>query len=332
MRILLIYRHPSMGFSIGKVFKTVEDELRKNADVATLYMPCAGYSPKSLWQNIKAARNVVKNGNYDVVHITGTEHYLIPFLKGICKVVVTVHDLGFFTNQWPSVKAVGKYFLWIKTLAGAAHITFISQKSRDEAKRFVKFSAGQTSVIMNPADSMFVPVPKQFNEEKPRVLHIGTKPNKNLNNIIIALHGFPCHLRIVGKIDNAIEALLRENNIEYSCVVGLSDEQIRQEYAECDIVSFASLYEGFGMPIIEGQATGRVVITSDISPMKEVAGEGAILVNPNNIDSIRNGFEKALVCHKDYIAKGQDNVARFDVETIVGQYADIYHRLLNKKL
>lgn len=319
-----------MGFSIGKVFKTVEDELRKNAEVETLYMPCAGYMPWSLWHNIKAARCAVKNGHYDVVHITGAEHYLIPFLKRICKVVVTVHDLGFFTTQWPSIKAAWKYLLWIKTLAGAKHVTFISQKSCDEAERYVKFRTGQTSVVMNPVDPQFALVPKKLNEQKPRILHIGTKPNKNLNNIIIALHDFPCHLRIIGPISNAIETLLTTYGIEYSCDSGLTDEQIRREYAECDIVSFASLYEGFGMPIIEGQATGRVVVTSNISPMREVAGEGAVLVNPCSPESIRKGFEEALTRYDELLAKGLENVSRFEAKTIAEQYLAIYQNIISR--
>ena len=328
MHILLIYRHPSMGFSIGKVFKTVENQLRKKAEVETLVMPSAGYMPRSLWENIRAARNAVKSGNYDVVHITGTEHYLIPFLKRHCKVVVTVHDLGFFTTQWPSVRAAWKYLLWIKTLKGAAHVTFISQKSRTEAERFVKFAQGQTSVVMDPVDPSFVPIQKDFNGIKPRVLHIGTKTNKNLKNIIIALQGFPCHLRIVGIIDETIETLLKTYNIEYSCVNGLSDEQIQHEYVECDIVSFASLYEGFGMPIIEGQATGRVVVTSNLSPMNEVAGDGAVLVDPYSPESIRKGFEEALLRHEEYVEKGRENVKRFDVNSIVEQYMDVYKKVI----
>lgn len=328
MHILLIYRHPSMGFSIGKVFKTVERELRARADVETLYMPCAGYKPWHLWRNIRAARRAVKNGNYDIVHITGAEHYLIPFLKRICRVVVTIHDLGFFTNHWPSIRAVWKYLLWIKPLAGASHVTFISQKSRLEAERFVKFRHEQSSVIMNSVDPMFVPMHKDLDTQHPRILHIGTKPNKNLNNIIIALHSLPCHLRIIGDIDADIQTLLDVYGMEYSIACNITDEQICHEYAECDIVSFASLYEGFGMPIVEGQATGRVVVTSDISPMREVAGGGAVLVYPYSTESIRKGFEDALARKDELVAKGFENVSRFQVGTIVGQYVDVYKNLI----
>ena len=63
-----------------------------------------------------------------------------------------------------------------------------------------------------------------------------------------------------------------------------------QEYKDADLISFPSTFEGFGMPIIEGQAVGRPVITSNIEPMVSVAADAAILVDPFNIESIRECF------------------------------------------
>ena len=81
-----------MGYSIGKVFNSIEEEIKKNDDIVSLYMPTWGYSFKSLWKNIIAVREKTKSQNYDVIHITGQEHYLIPFIDKT-KLVVTVHDL-----------------------------------------------------------------------------------------------------------------------------------------------------------------------------------------------------------------------------------------------
>ena len=86
-----------------------------------------------------------------------------------------------------------------------------------------------------------------------------------------------------------IEDMLRFYSIRYVYKCDLSNQEILDEYMNCDIVSFPSLYEGFGMPIIEGQAVGRVVFTSDLEPMKEIAGDAALLVDPYSIESIRNG-------------------------------------------
>ena len=83
------------------------------------------------------------------------------------------------------------------------------------------------------------------------------------------MNGIDCHLRIIGKIDINIQTLLDENKIDYTNAFNLSDNEIIEEYKKCDIVNFPSTHEGFGMPIIEGQAIGRVVLTSDLSPMNQ---------------------------------------------------------------
>jgi glycosyltransferase involved in cell wall biosynthesis len=63
-------------------------------------------------------------------------------------------------------------------------------------------------------------------------------------------------------------------------------------YAECDIVTFISLYEGFGLPILEACAVGRPLVTSCISPMNEIAEDAGVKVNPYNIFDIRRGLLK----------------------------------------
>lgn len=122
--------------------------------------------------------------------------------------------------------------------------------------------------------------------------------------------------------------MLQENNIDYSSCANISDEELLKEYNRCDIVNFPSLYEGFGMPIIEGQATGRVVVTSNLSPMKDVAGGCAVLVDPNDIQSLRQGYFEAINHGECYIVKGLENVKRFSVETIARQYFNLIKNLL----
>ena len=161
-------------------------------------------------------------------------------------------------------------------------------------------------------------------------MHIGTFWNKNLERTIQALEGINCHLRIIGEIDNHILQLLQEKNIKFSNAKNLSDEEIRQEYINCDIVNFPSIYEGFGMPVIEGQQTGRIVITSAIEPIKEIAGKAVIFVNPTNIQSIHDAYIKAIEDDKlrnEIIQKGLDNAKRFQVKDIAKQYLELYQSL-----
>ena len=328
MRVLYIYRNPQMGFSIGKVFKPIEEEIKKKAEVDCLYMPSVGYGLSAIWNNIKSVRFLLKTKRYDVVHITGTEHYLIPFLRGQ-NVVVTVHDLGsIYNNNLGRFKQFLKSLLFVSPLKKASVVTFISDKSREEAKKYFELSEENVCVIPDAVDSSYHFEKKEFNRENPRLLHLGTKINKNIPRIAEALNGLKCELRIIGKLTQEQITALDNNNITYSSAFGLTDEQIYEEYKQCDIVCFPSTYEGFGMPIIEGQSVGRVVVTSNFSPMKEVSGGGAILVDPFNVDSIRKGFEEAIANHEKYIEIGKVNVKKYNVENVAEQYFDLYKRML----
>ncbi|PZR04182.1 MAG: glycosyltransferase family 1 protein, partial [Flavobacterium psychrophilum] len=113
----------------------------------------------------------------------------------------------------------------------------------------------------------------------------------------------------------------------------LTDEEILDKYKSADIVSFVSTYEGFGMPIVEANAIGRVVITSRILSMPEVAGNAAHLVDPYDVQSIRDGIIKVITdaqYRNALIANGYLNRQRFSAETIALQYAAIYHHLHSK--
>ena len=68
----------------------------------------------------------------------------------------------------------------------------------------------------------------------------------------------------------------------------LTDGELVEAYRRCDMVVFASLYEGFGLPILEAQAMGRPVITSNFRAMREAAGDGALLVDPYSVEAIRD--------------------------------------------
>jgi glycosyltransferase involved in cell wall biosynthesis len=159
------------------------------------------------------------------------------------------------------------------------------------------------------------------------VLHIGTRPNKNLERVIEALEGIKCHLRIIGKLTSEQEKLLSEKKIKYSNGINLTDEEILNEYILCDIVSFPSLYEGFGMPVIEAQAVGRVVLGAEIEPLIEISNRAMCFVNPYDSESIRKGF-KELISSQYYrnnlIEKGLENVDKFKTDAIANQYYKIY--------
>ena len=104
-----------------------------------------------------------------------------------------------------------------------------------------------------------------------------------------------------------------------------------QKYYECDLLSFISVYEGFGMPVIEAQAVGRPVITSNICVIREVAKDGAFYVNPHSHKDMKIGFQKILNDKElidNLVLMGQKNIKRFEINLIRNQYNELYKTLV----
>ena len=152
-----------------------------------------------------------------------------------------------------------------------------------------------------------------------------------MESTAIALKGFPCKIRIVGNLTEGQKLALKLYGIDYEQVSNLTNEEILQEYINCDYVNFPSLYEGFGMPIIEGQAIGRPVLTSNLSPMKEVAGNAAILVDPTKPEDIRRGYEAMKQQAEELVESGFENVKRFALAKITQQYLEVYKRVVEHR-
>ena len=114
---------------------------------------------------------------------------------------------------------------------------------------------------------------------KPVVLQVGTGWNKNVERVAEALRGTACRLEIVGSLSETQRTALHGSGVPFRELGRVGDEELVAAYHRCDLLIFASVYEGFGMPIVEAQAVGRVVITSNCSSMPEAAGDGALLVD-----------------------------------------------------
>ena len=324
-KIIYFFRNPKAGYSIQTVFQTVMEQISSKLPTQGVFLPSPFANLKAICRNgIYAQKNQQPNS---LNHITGDVHYLLFFLKKK-QTIVTVHDIMCYYNLKGLKKLLWK-FLYIYPLKRAAYVTFISEHTRQQVLRIVDIPPSKQSVIPNPVDERFQFKEKLFNEQKPRILHIGVLERKNLARTIRALatlnHTF--HLRIIGKLSQETKRLLKEKEIDYSNAFDLSPEEMAEEYKQADIINFPSLAEGFGMPIIEGQASGCVVITSALSPMQEIAGEGAAFVNPFKEEDIRQAYMK-VIGNKDYrenlIRKGLQNVVKYRTDAIAKQYIEVY--------
>ncbi|EKD75932.1 MAG: hypothetical protein ACD_43C00272G0002 [uncultured bacterium] len=328
MKITFFYQKPSRDrFSMMKVFDTVRKFLPAEVE-GKVYIP--KYVSKGILPRIYDIIEVAFHQG-DINHITGDVHFLSYLLKKN-KTVLTIHDCVHLHSKIPRIsKIIISIFWYIIPLRRAAYITTISEASKKEIAVFYKYDPDKIVVIPNPISPDFFYSKKIFNEREPIILQIGTAPNKNLFNLFKALKGVSCHLHLVGHLDDNYIKALGESKIKYTNFTNLTDSQIVQRYQECDLVSFISNYEGFGVPIIEANAVGRPVVTSNISPLTEVADNAACFVDPYNIESMREGILKVIKdkTYQDILIKnGQINAKRFSPQNISDQYMKLYKQII----
>ena len=328
MHILFVQRRPSGAqVSIERLFEQVRLALGADVvwDVHVSPCPSRGLLPRlrNLWAAWQAGRG-------KICHITGDVHYLALALPRR-RLVLTIHDCAVLhrLRGWRRELIRRLWFEW--PVRRAAVVTTISATTRDDLRQWLPPALwGKVRVIPNCVRAEFVAAPKEWHAGTPVFLQVGTGWNKNLLHVAEALHGLACKLLIVGPVDDKQLAFLQSCELEFECLGRLSDGELADTYRRCDGVIFASLFEGFGLPIIEAQATGRPVITSMREPMMEVAGDAALLVDPENVASIRTAVESLMNdpdLRRSLIERGLENVRRFQPRAIAAKYEAIYLEL-----
>ena len=326
-KICFIHRSPRPEyFSIEKVFSAVRKELNGSFEIEEIAAPHSRVTPWHLVHNIIS----VSNCRADIYHITGDAHYLALARPGK-QTVLTIHDCVFLKEQKRWKRFLLKKIMLDMPVHHSRIVTTISENTRRDIISNTGCSPDKVVVIPNPVDDKIYFSSKDFNQECPVILFVGTTPNKNLPRVIEAIKGIPCVLDIIGKIPPEHIECLEQNGIRFTQSFSISQAELSEKYASADFLLFPTTFEGFGLPIVEAQRAGRAVITSDLSPMREVAGEGACLVDPYDVASIRNAVTK-IIKDRDYrlalIRKGTNNVERFTAKATASGYKKVYDDML----
>lgn len=314
--------------SIESVFRRIADELSIRG-ISTLFQQLPYGNG---WFDIFLNLSAFHAKSADIYHVTGHAHY-VTFIVPRNKTVLTVHDLTILRHRKGFRRWMLKLLFFDLPARRAKYITAVSQNTKDELIKVTGCKPDKIRVIENPL--LFEPETpaRSFPDVRPTILQIGTAANKNLTTVLHALAGLECRLNVVGKLNAAQRTLLSETGVEYENHEALDIEQMKNAYRNSDIVAFCSTSEGFGLPIIEAQALGRPVITSKREPMRSVAGDGALFVDPESKTSIREGFltiinDRSL--RERLIASGYTNIERFRPAAVSAKYAALYEQVLNE--
>ncbi|MDB5255479.1 MAG: glycosyltransferase [Chitinophagaceae bacterium] len=322
MKVAYYFRSYRKGvFSIEVLFRRILASL--GLRVKPVFHAVSFGRAFSIWINARTNPS-------DVHHITGDVNYIALGLKGR-QTILTIHDIGHYTQTLRSWKKYMYRKIWFDwPLRKVSFITTVSEFSKQQLITVFSIRASRIKVIHNPFPVLYQRDNKAKLSDTPKILQIGAGEHKNLNRLIQAVRGLSCELILIRAYDADIDQLLKQEGVSANWFSDLTDDEVYQLYRQCDLVFFASTYEGFGMPILEAQATGRAVITSTHASMPEVAGEGAVLVDPYQVEEIKEAIVKLLsddTYRQDCIEKGYSNLSRFHPDFIAEQYLELYTQL-----
>ena len=329
----MFVRHPVPGWhSIEGLFETVRNHLPADVRVKVIVLenPSRRILPRI--KNIFQAHR--ERGMIN--HVTGDVHYITLGLPR-SNTVLTVADLGGLSTHRGIRRWILK-ILWYQLPVGrAAATTVISDFTHTELARLLPQFHNKIRTIPVPlADAfsqegaVYVQESRCQQDGRPTILCVGTTANKNLIRVFEALDQVDVKIQILGHLNDEQTNALKMHKLAYTSLRDLSQQEVVDVYRRSTLLLFPSTYEGFGMPIVEAQSLGIPVITSNREPMRSVAGDAALLVNPDNTEDIRLAVERLTrdvdLRHR-LISAGLANSRRFTAATIANQYASVYRRV-----
>ncbi|MDX6513790.1 MAG: hypothetical protein QOE36_3294 [Gaiellaceae bacterium] len=242
-------------------------------------------------------------------------------------VVVTVLDLAVlrrpeFFNRWNRMYSRG---MVPRVVRAARRVIAISEFTKRELVEVLGVDPGRVTVIPVPHDPAFSPDGDAA--EGDYVLAVGTlEPRKNLPRLVEAARLAGVELRVVGASGwGGVE--VGGEGVRWLGEV--SDAELRSLYRGARCLAYPSLYEGFGIPILEAMASGTPVVTSRGGATEEVAGGAAVLVDPLDPQSIAAGLEEADRRRDELRAAGLARAAQFSWDDVAERTVAVYREAIS---
>ena len=316
--------------------------------------PVSPFSLRQQW----AIPQILRRLRADLYH---SPYYLMPYRPKV-PAVVTVYDLIplLFPRQVsPPARLL---FRWMTALAlrTASQVIVISQATRRDLLTFYHLPTQKVTAIPLAADPAFHPQPpaevervrRQYALPENYLLYLGiNKPHKNLAQLIDAFSRITFHvsrltfhasrftLIIAGAWDSRypeprqqVEALGLENVVRFLGPVPEAD--LPALYSGATLFVFPSLYEGFGLPVLEAMACGVPVICSNTSSLPEIAGQATIMVDPLDVDELAAAMERVLgdqALQEEMIGKGMMQSGTFSWERTARETLQVYESVVRSR-
>lgn len=284
--------------------------------------------------------------------------------------VVTVHDLAiykhadWFPSNFMSRQIFSTKVLVPKSIRKAKKVIAVSQNTKDDIIRLFKVPAKKIFVVYEgvvtdgslAGDKLAIPdkktLKKKFKIKDDYLLFVGTiEPRKNLVVLLEAFNSFltrqrlnnknqkPLQLVLAGgrgwkykEVFKTVKTLKLEEKVKFLDYVEHPDKIGLMQNALCFV--FPSLYEGFGLPVLEAMCLGLPVITSNISSLPEVAGSAALLIDPNSVTDLVKAIEKVVgspELREKMIEAGREQAKKFNWQKTAEETLAIYKEVLAGK-
>jgi len=289
-------------------------------------------------------------GPIDLYHATD---FVLPPTRSGTRTLLTVHDLSFIrvpTAASPPLKAYLDAVV-PPSVAAADHILADSEATKADLIELYRTPGDKITVLYSGVNPRFRRVDDaealrrvrlKYGLANSYILSVGTvQPRKNYSRVVEALSalrqaGHDLHYVIAGGsgwLEDELEATIeREGMGEYVHLLGLvDDEDLPALYSGARALVMISLYEGFGLPVLEAMACGTPVITSNLSSLPEVGGSAALLVDPHDTEAVQDAIlrlEADAATRTRLIKAGYQQAERFSWARAARQLKAIYDEIL----
>jgi len=310
------------------------------------------YFIKDLW-NLFFLPFLLKANNIDIYF---NPRYVLPIFKGNIKMVVTIHDM--ISIMYPEIwRGISGFRIrnYIKISSQRADIIItISSWAKKDIVRILKVPKNKVKVIYNGINKkLFKPIPdlslqrlvkRKYGIRKKFILTVGPLGRrKNHNRLIDAYSNLPEYIRedyqliLTGEKKGAYNNLLKKasktcpaKDIVFTGYI--PEKEMPMIINAASLFVFPSLYEGFGIPLLEAMACGTPILASNVSSIPEVVGDAALLFDPYNVNEMANAIDRAINdkdLRQKLVQRGFERIKKYSWENSAKEILGVFEEVFN---